>query len=145
MPTQPPPCVDKLPDCATYESGSCTSPSYRAWAEENCRAHCRFCTSNQLAALDALTTRATTRSPATCVDLVDCSRYGQDACNPALYGDWGAQNCPAFCGICQGVATPGAPCADTRADCNMFQSDLCTNALFSGFVDGNCRKFCGKC
>lgn len=44
LPTPAPPCVDKIPNCNQYSKEACTSSSYRAWAEDNCRAHCNFCT-----------------------------------------------------------------------------------------------------
>lgn len=44
LPTPSPPCIDKIPNCNQYSKESCTSPSYRPWAEDNCRAHCKFCT-----------------------------------------------------------------------------------------------------
>ncbi|XP_012940835.1 putative tyrosinase-like protein tyr-3 [Aplysia californica] len=145
LPTQPPQCVDKRSDCQDFDDSACTDPSYRSWAEDNCRRHCRLCTASQLMALDAMTTRATTLPPNLCVDKVDCTRYGQDACSVDKYGKWGQENCARYCGICQGVATPPPLCVDKNPDCARYQSDLCTNPGFSSFAEENCRKFCNKC
>ena len=40
--TAPPPCVDKLTGCASYEPGSCVG-AYKGWAEDNCRKFCGYC------------------------------------------------------------------------------------------------------
>lgn len=145
LPTQPPPCVDALPNCADFETSTCTSPTYRPWAEENCRKYCRLCSASQLNSADALTTMPTTLPPSLCVDKVDCTLYGQDACNVNVYGTWGQENCPKYCGICQGIATPPPLCADKSPSCSLYQSDLCSNAGFDAFVKENCLKFCNRC
>merc|ERR1719204_1037376 len=41
--TTPPPCVDKLSNCASFDAASCTSDSYGPWALENCRKTCNLC------------------------------------------------------------------------------------------------------
>jgi len=143
LPTAPPPCVDALPNCDTYDVKSCTDPKFRGWAEENCRLYCRLCTASQLAVLT--TTRKPTLSPVNCVDKVDCKLYGRDACSMDKYGLWGQENCPLYCGICQGVPTPPPLCVDKNPNCAQYQSDLCTNTGFTGFVDENCRKHCNRC
>jgi len=145
LPTQPPACVDKLPNCETFDDQACVDQTYRAWAEENCRRHCRLCTASQLASIDRMTTQPTTIPPFLCVDKVDCTMYGRDACSVDKYGTWGQENCARYCGICQGVATPPPLCVDKNPDCARYQSDLCSNAGFSSFVDENCRKFCNRC
>ncbi|XP_035826806.1 uncharacterized protein LOC101848762 [Aplysia californica] len=43
MMTTPPPCIDKNPDCKTYQSGLCTDMNYRPFAMDNCRKFCGFC------------------------------------------------------------------------------------------------------
>jgi len=141
-PTAPPPCVDKLADCSTYEQSACSDPKFRPWAISNCRAYCRECTASQLAAIDAA---KTTLPPSQCVDKVECSLYGKDACNPAVYGKWGEENCALYCGFCTGVPTPPAPCMDINNNCAGYQSDICTNPDYSQWIDKNCRKFCGVC
>merc|ERR1712110_1072754 len=137
-----PACKDKISNCATYQQSSCTDPKFRPWALENCRAYCRECTASQLAVIDAA---KTTLPPTQCVDKVECSRYGQDACNPAVYGTWGEENCALYCGFCTGVPTPPTPCMDVNSNCAGYQSDICTNPDYDQWVGDNCRKFCGIC
>lgn len=143
--TQPPQCVDALPNCHDYETAACSQPTYKSWAEKNCRKYCRFCTASQLAGVDALTTQPTTLPPSQCQDKVDCTLYGQDACAIDKYGTWGQENCARFCGICQGVATPPPLCVDKNANCALYQADLCSAPSFESFVKENCLKFCNKC
>ena len=41
VPTIPPACVDKLVTCKQYDPEVCKG--YGAWAAENCRQFCGFC------------------------------------------------------------------------------------------------------
>lgn len=41
-PTDPPPCVDTLDNCAQYSDSACKAP-YLEWAADNCRAFCGLC------------------------------------------------------------------------------------------------------
>ena len=41
-PTNPPPCVDTLHNCAQYTDSACKAP-YLQWAADNCRAFCGLC------------------------------------------------------------------------------------------------------
>ncbi|KAK7493781.1 hypothetical protein BaRGS_00014922 [Batillaria attramentaria] len=43
MNTTPPPCVDVLSDCSSFDPASCSSQAYRPWAEANCRKTCNLC------------------------------------------------------------------------------------------------------
>jgi len=142
-PTAPPPCQDALPDCANYDSAMCSDDRYRGWAEANCRRHCGFCTASQLQAIAAAP--VTTIAPSACVDQADCARYGKDACDVTQYGTWGRDNCPQYCGVCQGPPTTPPPCIDVDPSCNQYQADLCTATAYTSFVQKNCRKFCNKC
>ena len=60
--TSPPPCVDVLDNCDSYEASSCTDPVYGSWAKANCRRTCRLCpgqsTLDTLTILNSITTAA---------------------------------------------------------------------------------------
>jgi len=140
VPTTPPPCVDVLDNCAGYEQGACTSADYAAWAQANCRRTCRLCPAAVLAQLDSLTT---TIPPSQCVDKVDCRLYTKTACNGS-FEMWAKDNCPNYCGFCQGVQT-SKPCLDSRPNCAQFEKDMCTNPTYKIWVDDNCAQYCGRC
>ncbi|KAH3707849.1 hypothetical protein DPMN_067267 [Dreissena polymorpha] len=138
-----PPCVDVLPNCASYEKSVCTDTNYRTWAAENCRAYCRMylCTPAQIETLDRMTT---TIAPENCVDKVDCRQYGTNACSKQFEA-WSHDNCPKHCRYCDGVPTPPPVCEDKIPNCNQYPNSTCTTPDYKLWVDDNCKKFCGRC
>ncbi|KAK3581064.1 hypothetical protein CHS0354_033850 [Potamilus streckersoni] len=81
----PDPCSDRLSNCASYGQQVCRD--YRAWANDNCKRTCNFCTPLY------------TVAPPTCKDkLSNCASYGQDACGAP--GTWARDNCQLSCGFC---------------------------------------------
>ncbi|XP_055897573.1 integumentary mucin C.1-like isoform X2 [Biomphalaria glabrata] len=63
--TTPRPCIDVEPDCASYQSDVCTSPTYRHWVDENCRKFCKFCVDNTTMIDVTTSTPATTTTKST--------------------------------------------------------------------------------
>ncbi|CAL1540868.1 unnamed protein product [Lymnaea stagnalis] len=55
------PCVDAKPDCATFQDDTCTNPSFKSWAETNCRKFCKLCGTNQL--MQSTQYPSTTKAP----------------------------------------------------------------------------------
>ncbi|PVD30995.1 hypothetical protein C0Q70_10271 [Pomacea canaliculata] len=140
-PTTPPPCVDVLNNCESYDPSTCTNQSYSGWAKANCRRTCRLCPAEVLAALDAHTT---TLSPDKCVDKVDCRLYTLSACSDS-YKAWAKDNCPNFCGFCVGLPTPPAQCADSLPNCDSYEKAMCSAPEYKIWAEENCRKTCNFC
>ncbi|XP_045190733.2 uncharacterized protein LOC123547587 isoform X2 [Mercenaria mercenaria] len=141
-PTTPaPPCVNKLPNCESYDKSVCTNPDYATWAGDNCRYFCRKCSNAELARLDSITT---TISPQDCVDKVDCRQYGANACSDGFKA-WSKDNCPNHCGYCTGIPTPPPVCEDKIPNCKAYNPDTCTDPDYKLWVQDNCKKFCGLC
>ncbi|KAL4231592.1 hypothetical protein ACF0H5_009172 [Mactra antiquata] len=141
-PTTPaPPCVNKLPNCESYDKSTCSNPDYQSWAGENCRYYCRLCPQSELDRLDAITT---TVRPEDCVDKVDCRQYGTNACS-GQFKAWSQDNCPNYCGYCTGIPTPPPTCEDKIPNCKAYNPDTCTNPDYKLWVEDNCKKYCGLC
>ncbi|KAL8620330.1 hypothetical protein ACOMHN_043850 [Nucella lapillus] len=139
--TTPPPCVDVMDNCHTFQTDACTNPEYKAWAQNNCRRFCRMCPAEVLAQLDALTT---TLPPSQCVDKLDCRLYGQSSCR-GKFESWAKSNCMNFCGFCKGQPTTAKPCLDSRPNCADYDKDMCTNPSYKFWADDNCPHYCGRC
>lgn len=43
LPTAPPVCVDKIPNCKLYDPDTCTNPMYNLWVDDNCKQFCGRC------------------------------------------------------------------------------------------------------
>lgn len=43
LPTPPPVCEDKIPNCKAYNQDTCTNPDYRLWVMDNCKKYCGLC------------------------------------------------------------------------------------------------------
>ncbi|XP_060580119.1 mucin-2-like isoform X2 [Ruditapes philippinarum] len=141
-PTTPAPaCVNKLPNCESYDKSVCTDPDYRSWAGENCRYFCRMCSQAELLRLDSITT---TIKPEDCVDKVDCRQYGTNACSKSFEA-WSKDNCANYCGFCKGLPTPPPVCEDKIPNCKAYNPSTCTDPQFKMWVEDNCQKFCGLC
>jgi len=139
--TAPPPCVDNIKNCETYSKDICSKKEYKAWVHENCRAFCLDCTPLQI---QELTTTTTTISMIDCYDKIDCRTYGANACAKD-FADWSKENCPMYCGICQGTPTTPPPCVDRIPNCKAYNPTMCTDPDYAIWVQDNCKKFCGAC
>ncbi|XP_046551460.1 uncharacterized protein LOC124261175 [Haliotis rubra] len=43
VPTPPPACIDKVPNCAAYGKDVCTDPDYVLWVDDHCAKSCNTC------------------------------------------------------------------------------------------------------
>ncbi|XP_061178335.1 uncharacterized protein LOC133186973 [Saccostrea echinata] len=80
-----------------------------------------------------------------CVDKINnCANYGRTSClHP--YEEWARDNCPLYCGICNGPPTTETPCADTRDDCDTYGKNICQDVKYAPWVLDNCRYYCRQC
>lgn len=142
-PTEAPPCIDTIDNCAGYGNASCKA--YVSWAKANCRLYCRYCTEEQLKEIDSRTTTVATIPPELCVDKLECRYYGNSICSDPNYTGWAQNNCPLYCNYCTGVPTPPKPCMDVQPDCPSYGSDVCYDPQYTVWVQDHCPKFCGLC
>ncbi|KAK3611253.1 hypothetical protein CHS0354_003882 [Potamilus streckersoni] len=131
------PCTDNITNCESYGTNVCTDLNYRTWANKNCRYTCRLCA-------DGFIYTTTTLAPEKCVDKVECRRYGNTACS-GQYKDWSHDNCPMYCGYCQGIPTPPPACVDKIPNCQGYEKTVCTSPTYQQWAEDNCRNYCGFC
>ena len=43
VPTPPPVCEDKIPNCKAYNPSTCTDPQFKLWVADNCKKFCGLC------------------------------------------------------------------------------------------------------
>ncbi|KAL3863515.1 hypothetical protein ACJMK2_005269 [Sinanodonta woodiana] len=131
------PCSDNITNCDSYGTNVCTDLNYRTWANKNCRYTCRLCA-------DGYVYTTTTIAPANCVDKMECQRYGNTACSEQ-YKEWSHENCPSYCGYCQGIPTHPPPCVDKIPNCKNYEITVCTNPTYLMWAQDNCRNYCAIC
>lgn len=75
-------CKDAITNCAQYGTQLCNDVKFYNWVNENCRAHCKRCST-------------------TCEDKIpNCNEYGVPICSQLSYYNWVEMNCRRFCARC---------------------------------------------
>ncbi|XP_025076358.1 kielin/chordin-like protein [Pomacea canaliculata] len=108
-------CVDKLTNCADYDSSSCTG-QYRPWAQDNCAKTCNLCSN----------TGSVTPHPGTtgtCADkLTNCASFDVSTSCHGQYEAWARDNCAKTCNLCSSTGTQGGT---QTPGTQTFYSDVC--------------------
>ncbi|KAL5022346.1 hypothetical protein ScPMuIL_001501 [Solemya velum] len=133
-PTTPPPCIDKIPNCAAFGQSVCSDPSYDGWSKTNCIKTCGKC--NKCVYQGHSYSQGNTWK-------VGCDT--QCTCENAIYGYYRCVNlCPTYNNIpagCRQVRRTGDCCATIQCTFNGTFSSSSQNlgAIGNGgmIVQGN--------